>query len=351
MEQGFPGNVPLRGMLVSTIVFHVVMLMLALTAIWGVLRCGYRPAKRSDPWVWIAGCAVAGIGFISALAADARGQIAWVFRPFVFGYILFVGFVCFLGLIFSHRRADRVEHSSHRIALCSLLFLGLLIYAKLPRVPVARDAARQSQCRNNLRQIGLSFENFEDLHGLRPRSAGGDPPVSWRVQMLPFVDGQRLFDQYDQTVAWDHAKNEPVARQQFKPLLCPSDPQITDGRQRVCTGYVMITGKGTVSPGDRVIRRSDFKDGASNTAVVVEAAGLKVVWTEPRDFSVDRQPIGINLKGQKPTESPGMMSSYHRGGGYMLMGDGTVIFVNENIDPRVLRALTTIDGGEKVYER
>ena len=112
----------------------------------------------------------------------------------------------------------------------------------------------------------------------------------------------------------------------------------------------MVTGPGSFSAGTRSIVPHDIKDGAANTLAVVEASGLNVVWTEPRDFDVARQPVGVNLKGLGRTDSPGLMSSYHQAGAQGAFADGSVRFINENIDPRVLKALTTIDSGDVVKE-
>ena len=81
----------------------------------------------------------------------------------------------------------------------------------------------------------------------------------------------------------------------------------------------------------------------------VEAVGLNIVWTEPRDADVSRVPIGVNLKGTGKTDSPGLMSSYHQvngGRAMMVLADGSVRFINQSIDPHALKSLTTIAGGE-----
>lgn len=348
MEQGFPPDAPWRSFPYGTILFHVVMLFLAITAVWGVVRSSRRPAMEADPWMWMLCAWIAGIFFIGAMSADANGSIAYESASFVFGYLAFVGFVCVLGTIISHLRMHRSQRGTHALAAFSLLAIGYLIFMSLPRVSMPREATRRSACRNILKQVGLALFKFEDANNALPRASAGDPPVSWRVTTLPFLEGQKLFEQYDQTLPWDDRKNELVAKLPFEAFMCPSRVGRQDLKERKFTDYIMLIGPGTVSPGDRDIQRHDITDGKANTALVVEATGLNVVWTEPRDFDTARQPIGINLKGKEPKESPGMMSSYHREGGHMVMGDGSVRFLNEKIDPRILRKLTTIDGGEKL---
>lgn len=352
MEQGFPSDAPWREVPIGVIVWHIVMLALGVAALVGVIRSGRRTAKKRDAWLWGTGFLISGFAFIATGEASIHDTIRFESRPFVFGYIVFVGLVCALSAIISHVRLRRSERGSHAmLVLFSLLGLGVLIFLSLPQVPMAREAARRSQCRNNLKQIGLAMHNFEDVFKVLPRASVGNPPVSWRVALLPYLDGKQVFDQYDQSLPWDATENESVARIMRSELMCPSRRlPWKDSRERHYTDYVILTGPGTVSPLDRDVSRRDFVDGSTNTAMVAEATGLHVVWTEPRDFDTTRQPIGINLKGKESKDSPGIMSSYHRAGGHLLMGDGKVRFVNEKIDPRILKKLTTIDGGEKFDE-
>ncbi|MEZ6047851.1 MAG: DUF1559 domain-containing protein [Planctomycetaceae bacterium] len=72
-----------------------------------------------------------------------------------------------------------------------------------------------------------------------------------------------------------------------------------------------------------------------------EAAGLQIPWTAPRDIDVDQQPIGINLPGSKPHSSPGTFSSYHCGGTFVLMADGSVQWISKNVDPQILKGSLT----------
>jgi prepilin-type processing-associated H-X9-DG protein len=79
-----------------------------------------------------------------------------------------------------------------------------------------------------------------------------------------------------------------------------------------------------------------------------ECSGLNIVWTEPRDIDTSKQRIGINFPGGRPGWSSSILSSYHRGGAYAGFADGSARFLSEKIDPKVLHALTTATGGEKL---
>jgi hypothetical protein len=241
--------------------------------------------------------------------------------------------------------------------LPGLFAFGFMLYSSLPRNSVSENA-RRSQCRNNLREIGLAIHAFEKEHGHFPKRTSGDPPVSWRVDLLPYMHYETLHQQYDRTLPWDAPANTPVARQfSLQVYHCPSrgrgqTQDITRDQQgRDYTDFLLVTGPGTIAANNQPVRAADIRDGLSQTAFITEASGQFVVWTEPRDFDVSRQPIGINLKGQGQSDSPGLMSSYHSNGAHMLLGDGKVRFVNEKIDPRVLKSLTTIDAGDSSEDR
>jgi hypothetical protein len=76
----------------------------------------------------------------------------------------------------------------------------------------------------------------------------------------------------------------------------------------------------------------------------LEACGRRIIWTEPRDVDVNDESIGVNLPGDQPGRSRGVISSSHFQGAHVLMGDGSVRYIQQKIDKRVLTALTTING-------
>ena len=234
----------------------------------------------------------------------------------------------------------------------------ILLYSLTPKVGGVREVARTSQCRNNLKRIALSMHNALENEGAFPaaivRSEETGPPRSWRVELLPYLDERTLRPKYIDTKEWTDVANLPVAQQGPRSYSCPSNPHREDAGQRTLTAYVLPTGPGQAF--DDAARRkvSDFQDGLSQTLLVVEACGLDIVWTEPRDVPVDSAPVGINLPGTARGTSPGLLSSHHprgqRGGAYATFGDGVVRFLSGNTDPQVLRAMTTIRGGESVSD-
>ncbi len=124
--------------------------------------------------------------------------------------------------------------------LVVIAIIAILISLLLPAVQQAREAARRTQCRNNLKQIGLALHNYHDVHLVFPSlnsvyhdSATGAANVngfSWISRILPFVDKSNLYSNINQTLAcWDESAgvgrtNLDVARTPLPFLLCPSDP-------------------------------------------------------------------------------------------------------------------------------
>lgn len=235
--------------------------------------------------------------------------------------------------------------------LVTVLIPGTLIVLLLPSyVCNFHGPSARAECKNNLKQIGLALHNYHETHSMFTASRLSDPPISWRVHLLPYLDNERLWQEYDQEQAWDSEANSPIAETDLWTYRCPTRWRRNDKDEqgRYFTDYAMLTGTGAFSLPNRPSRLQTIIDGASNTLAVVEAAGQNIVWTEPRDANAETQPIGINLAGDENSESRGIASSRHALGVNVLFADGTVRTVDENIDPQVLKALTTIAGGEPV---
>ena len=82
----------------------------------------------------------------------------------------------------------------------------------------------------------------------------------------------------------------------------------------------------------------------------MEACGTRIVWTNPEDIDVDSATIGINLLSHEPGLSDGIMSSHHTGGAQAALADGSVRFISADTDPKILKALLTVDGKEPVAD-
>ena len=114
---------------------------------------------------------------------------------------------------------------------------GIMIALLLPAVQAAREAARRAACVNNMKQLGLAMHNFHDTNKRFP--GYDDPahpeykPTSWRVQLLPHLEEQYVYQQYDRTQEWDSPTNI-VLEDAITPFYrCPSSPSCGQHRHRL----------------------------------------------------------------------------------------------------------------------
>jgi len=211
-------------------------------------------------------------------------------------------------------------------------------------VSTARDAARRVQCKNNLHQIGMAMQSYHEQHGCFPPAyvadENGMPMHSWRVLLLPFLDHEWLYQQYDLSQPWDSPANKMLAIHMPSVYGCPSDSNAEFQE----TSYMVIVGPGTLFDGDENARVSDVLDGGSNTIMVVEAIGSSVSWMEPVDLHARQMTFAID------SGWTGEISSAHHGGAHVLLVDGSVQFLDDSTSPEQIEAMTTIRGGESISQ-
>ena len=208
----------------------------------------------------------------------------------------------------------------------------------LPAVQQAREAARRSQAKNNLKQIGLAMHNYHDTHRVFPPAANVDKKdktlLSWRVHILPYVDQVALYNQFHLDKPWDSDHNKQFIKQIPGVYVQPTH---TDLAKEGKTVYLVPSGKGLAFEGNEGMQMLKFTDGTSNTIMAVEAhRDAAVIWTKPDDLAVDLKNPLKNLK------------SALLGGFHILMCDGSLRFISDNIDANVLKALFTRGDGEAI---
>ena len=128
--------------------------------------------------------------------------------------------------------------------LVVIAIIGILIALLLPAVQAAREAARRSQCSNNMKQIGVALHNYHDSHKtFPPRGVFGDgsspaarkPPYhyTWLAMILPYLEQQPLYDATDWNLPIYGTSPQPICSTLLPALLCPTDsdaPDKCDGR-------------------------------------------------------------------------------------------------------------------------
>jgi len=179
--------------------------------------------------------------------------------------------------------------------LVVIAIIAILIALLLPAVQQAREAARRTQCRNNLKQIGLALHNYHDAHGIFPPASiytypnrgGGDVAsnYTWIAMILPYLDQAPLYNSinFQQPLFNQTASNgEPIYSTLISSMLCPSDTGYGAANPHNI-GWSNYAGSEGYDwhqrPGHRLvgmfeiltpIRVRDVQDGTSNTIAVGE---------------------------------------------------------------------------------
>jgi prepilin-type N-terminal cleavage/methylation domain-containing protein/prepilin-type processing-associated H-X9-DG protein len=280
--------------------------------------------------------------------------------------------------------------------LVVIAIIAVLIALLLPAVQQAREAARRTQCRNNMKQLGLAIHNYHDSHSILPVCSATvyEKRFNWSVMILPYMDDAPMYNKLNFNVPSWNAANFPTLKPVYSKVICPSDPYGSEilveenfapadpwglsqmDYAAVEGDYINTTGVGqTPAYGNTaagVAKRgmigrhlwsakfSQVSDGLSNTFLLGECIGA-FGYTQNfacQSFGTTAQPINyrnsffVQDRANWPTvanprwdEGIGFRS-LHTGGAHFLMGDGSVKFVSENIDGFAYRAQASRAGGE-----
>ncbi len=300
--------------------------------------------------------------------------------------------------------------------LVVIAIIAILIALLLPAVQQAREAARRTQCKNNLKQLGLAIHNYHDTHGCIPIADvnGTSTPVSAHARLLPYIEQAPLYSLVDFNVPYDHANNLVPRHTELEAFRCPSDPtklpSSIGGRNNYYwnagSGIVMYASGASGQPAangiifhNKKFRFADITDGLSNSAAMCEkltSDGNNGISSPKTDtFAPGTYPTNANEataqcnsvdvtdlsrqgysnvggpwlqqyhstnqynhvlppNGRSCMFPPGRIAttanSQHIGGVQMLLCDGSVRFITENLDLNTWRNLGSIDGGEVLGE-
>jgi prepilin-type N-terminal cleavage/methylation domain-containing protein len=196
--------------------------------------------------------------------------------------------------------------------LVVIAIIGVLVALLLPAVQAAREAARRTQCANNLKQLGLAAHNFHDTQGklpssVRPAGLTTLPRIAGLTLSLHYIEQGNAYQAYNQSKNWFDPANLPVTARQFPTYLCPSTPEpkrldgvpeaspwtgnlvaVTDYSPTIgvdqrleSAGLVDFAGTG-ILPKNGEPRLADVIDGLSNTIMYGESAGRPYVYRQGR---------------------------------------------------------------------
>lgn len=291
--------------------------------------------------------------------------------------------------------------------LVVIAIIGILVALLLPAVQAAREAARRTQCTNNLKQIGLAILNYDHANHTLPigmNFAGAQVKGhSAFAALLPYLEETALYDRYDFKKRIYDPPNLQVGSEQPPVFVCPSDD--ASGRKLVHnpfarSNYVVCFGSNTTGRSgsdpstDGAFQRDvgkrlrKFTDGTSNTTVASEVnAGrddkfsddnkfdARGIWIEGTSMgaaaythlNTPNSSVGDALLIAPPSQEncvpdvglpcdPSAGTTFyaeyasarsrHPGGANVVFGDGHVSFYSDVVDWQTWRALSTVAGGE-----
>jgi prepilin-type N-terminal cleavage/methylation domain-containing protein/prepilin-type processing-associated H-X9-DG protein len=207
--------------------------------------------------------------------------------------------------------------------LVVIAIIGILIGLLLPAVQMAREAARRSQCKNNLRQLGLSLQNFASARGAFPTGGQGSKPVpntpnafttGWDLHstyayLLPYFEQQQAAALINFSYAYNDKRapnNQVAAKTKLPSLICPSNGMIDDDPQgyaqadyapTVGTQIDPVTGyssSGTQMPGALGLSQTylaQITDGLSNTIIIAEDNPINFPTVFPNTAAGSTDPV------------------------------------------------------------
>lgn len=311
------------------------------------------------------------------------------------------------------------QRSKHGFTLVELLvviaIIGILIALLLPAVQAAREAARRMQCSSNLKQIGVAMHAYHTAHNCFPPGGITDGPccgtlsgTNWAISILPYIEQQVLYDQYDMNATNIDPGNKIVRETKVSTYMCPTELEtdalaVPDSGPAANAGvpfrrgsYRCMTGKsdgtgwwdndqnksdesGGFPQNWRGVMHTvgtnglecesidDITDGTSHTLGVGEMASYtyasrRTFWAytytsynasaatpQTRTLLVDVQQC-VDLGGVGDTNPCKRgWGSYHPGGIGFVLCDGSVQFILSDIDMNLFCDLATIAGGEAAH--
>jgi prepilin-type N-terminal cleavage/methylation domain-containing protein len=261
--------------------------------------------------------------------------------------------------------------------LVVISIIGVLVALTMPAVQSAREAARRSQCQNNLKQIGLALNNYVTLGEAFPigylawtkPTTGSAPGWAWSAAILPQLEQGPIYSAMNVNLPIDVADNATVRVAALAIYVCPSDrntgaftvtSQVTRGSigaQTISYAANGGTSAATTPNGmflmNRSVRPKQVKDGLSNTFAVGERGSFVVqnAWAGALgDGRGGTEVLAmVSYSGPNPTNpSPASFLGPHPGVTQFLMVDGSVHVIKATIAPSVYQALATINGKEVV---
>lgn len=227
------------------------------------------------------------------------------------------------------------KFSIFRVTVALVIIAPLVLLFLAPATRRGREPARRTQCKSNLKQIGLALASYHDDYGSFPPAytvdADGNRLHSWRTLLLPKLDQKALYDKIDLSKPWNDPVNIEYSKINLSCFRCPSSWQEPGSTQ-----YVAVVSPRSLFSPDRAATYRDITDGSSNTLAIVEVnPSMAVSWMSPDD-PAESEFLSFDSKTK----------FWHTGGFHALLADGTVRFITANTSKETLIGIITPAGGE-----
>lgn len=300
---------------------------------------------------------------------------------------------------FSGSRSRKARGFTLVELLVVIAIIGVLVALLLPAIQAAREAARRTQCSNNLKQISLGLNNYHDTFKTFPPGAWNEANrgnrLAWTVFILPFIEQQTVYQEFNFEYPNYTGVNLLPGIILVPTYHCPSlrlktgdySGEFVGGKAPYTTHYYAVMGPQGINPlipggttrypesdnvnphggyayGGVLYRNSstrigDITDGTSNTVMVGElawdAANCYRTWLRGANGTAvgSAKNIEFGLK-VAPYASAGWTNNFndvsfgseHPAGCHFAVCDGSVAFVAENIEMNVLLAIASREGAE-----
>ncbi|WP_298866281.1 DUF1559 domain-containing protein [uncultured Gimesia sp.] len=198
-------------------------------------------------------------------------------------------------------------------------------------------ATNRSNSRKNMKQIGLAMYNYHSTYRCFPpggtETQKGLPYHSWQTSILPFVDQASIYYKINFNKPWSDPQNHKLFKNKGPFYLNPSIKEKVAPDGSALSHFV---GNSLLLKKNHSSRFQEILDGKQHTIMAVGRGNHFKAWGDPTSLAEPSQIIG-----------PDKISSFPDGN-YALMCDGSVRLIAKDINPSILKALSTPNGGEKI---
>jgi prepilin-type N-terminal cleavage/methylation domain-containing protein/prepilin-type processing-associated H-X9-DG protein len=255
--------------------------------------------------------------------------------------------------------------------LVVIAIIGVMVAMLLPAINGMRESARRSTCQNNVLRLMMALEQYQSAHESLPagvtnpggpiRSEAVGMHHGWLEQLLPFIDEGNVFRNIDFDVSVYDEKNAPVRKLRIVGFICPSEVDVDRpvssyaGCHHDVEAAIDADNHGLLFLNSHVSNR-DIPDGAAHTLLVGEKiipqedlgwmSGTRATLRNTGHRIAGGRPVLRVPEGEAPPEDPtadplyvGGFGSYHPGGAVVGFADGSVEFLDDEIDQTVFEQL------------